>query len=1354
MTIVPKKKFKLGVLITLILLGLMALILATVAGTLGSESGVNVIQQKYGKLDFKNRTFTPDIDSNLAAEFVTKKDKNGKIAISYKELFKDSNRTMKKFKLDGDFVLSSETKEIELEYKYRETLHKKNKKVKFKVDWKNILFGTDENDKEVFSIKKATLAENPKYSTIKKAINSRNSILKNKFDISEYDLVTNNENEPLFLDKDEIMEYKGAQFNKLKADINKSTGLHLYMKNDKPSNKVYQIRQYEIDDNKRILKKLDVIKKGGLFDVSSLQEKYMEIYKYDTDSIQQEYNPTDIYKKNEIEDVQGSVYLYLVGEGKVKAKFILKYEFEYDTNKYNEDFLKLAKTSETRFVSKNSKINISQYELLNKNFNEEKFRPSKTKDETNVGYELEGTFIGLDPVIDNEIEITKTKEYKITFKYIRKEKTLTLQSENGAELESADYARLGLNRTYKFGDKINLPALDKTTSGKDFSHWEIQEGKFKGTKVQAGEFIFNEKYLDSETLVLKAVVSEDITKIDVNIKLLFEKLDGEYEEVHTAQLEKPTGEKWNLEDVADITDYTKTVGNPFTAEFDKYDFNKEKTLEDANITEDAGKFEYKVTEKSVTAKVYFSRQKTKVTVNVYKENKGNYEKAGSKELDKEYKAGEEIDVTEYTKTTGNTITGIDDEVYEFNSEETTKVGVTKNVDNKYIFAIKNKDSKEVNMYFSKRLVEVNAQIFTEDLNAEETQANGHSEKSEKPIGGPISGKFKAGTIIDLTAYTKKSGNPVTGVNFTGFKFDKTKTLEDGDINEEGGEFKYRAKGKTTKVLKFYFSRLRGTVTPINAKASEGTATLPATFTTVFGQKLDANLKSSTFTLNSKHPVTNQHFKSTFRGWSLKANDNKVLDFAEFKLNDELYFDESLKLYSRWNAIETDVYAETMFETSEGKPEEDPSTFTDGISEGYVVGSNKFKIAVVKIPFDGQDGMVIDNSALIDSTFNLINEKDPFRKEQVKLKNNTGELKFSETNLLFKYDVYRKLVKFKYNYAWTYEIANTGEASILYKIYKYGQSYTKVYAPDYGRYKKSDGEFEFSNWSFFTYWTTDPNEIENYYPKYFRKETISKADGPSDDSMINSKFFEYEFESNTKYSLVNLYTTYDYTRFIHKEISVYGEDSDVGTNRIVSYSSVNLDRNYTEGDKVKIRELMSNYKYTSFLSNLSEEYFSPPYYGLHAVGDNAFDESGGVDIEVDGKKVDKDFEYTIKPFISEDIKVTYHKLKRGRLTLNMTNSGYTGEIPNTRHRVIGSNPAVLEYKIGDYLQQEDEPKLGPKNGKEFDGWYYKQGSSEYKFYFGETSSYSDPNDPISVPEEYAYYRLYDGQDRTLYPKWKT
>ena len=416
MTIVPKKKFKLGVLITLILLGLMALILATVAGTLGSESGVNVIQQKYGKLDFKNRTFTPDIDTNLAAEFATKKDKNGKIAISYKELFKDSNRTMKKFKLDGDFVLSSETKEIELEYKYRETLHKKNKKVKFKVDWKNILFGTDENDKEVFSIKKATLAENPKYSTITKAINSRNSILKNKFDISEYDLVTNNENEPLFLDKDEIMGYKGAQFNKLKADINKSTGLHLYMKNDKPSNKVYQIRQYEIDDNKRILKKLDVIKKGGLFDVSSLQEKYMEIYKYDTDSIQQEYNPTDIYKKNEIEDVQGSVYLYLVGEGKVKAKFILKYEFEYDANKYNEDFLKLAKTSETRFVSKNSKINISQYELLNKNFNEEKFRPSKTKDETNVGYELEGTFIGMDPVIDNEIEITKTKEYKITFK--------------------------------------------------------------------------------------------------------------------------------------------------------------------------------------------------------------------------------------------------------------------------------------------------------------------------------------------------------------------------------------------------------------------------------------------------------------------------------------------------------------------------------------------------------------------------------------------------------------------------------------------------------------------------------------------------------------------------------------------------------------------------------------------------------------------------------------------------------------------------------------------------------------------------------------------------------------------------
>jgi len=1352
MTIIPKKKFKLGVLITLILLGLMAIILATVAGTLGSESGINVIQQKYGKLDLKNRIFTPDIDNNLATELATKKDKNGKVAISYKELFKDSNRTMKKFKLDGDFVLSSETKEIELEYKYRETLHKKNKKIKFKVNWKNILFGTDENDKEIFSIKKSTISENPKYSTIKKAINSRNSVLKDKFDLEKYDLVTNTSNDPLFLDKDEIMEYKGNQSNKLKTKLNNSTGLRLYMKNDNPSNKVYQIRQYEIDDNKRILKGIDLVNKGGIYDVSGLQDKYMEIYKYDTDSTQQEYKPEDIYKKNEIEDIQGSVYLYLVGEGKVKARFILKYEFEYDTNKYNEDFLKLARRDETRFVSKNSKIDVSQYELLNKHFNEDKFIPNKTKDEINVGYELEGAFIGMDPIVDNELEITKTKEYRLTFKYIRKDKTLKLQNENGVDLESSDYTRLGLNRTYKFGTKIDMPALDKTTSGKDFLYWEIQEGKFKGTKVEAGEFILNEKYLDSETIVLKAVVGEGTTNIDVNIKLLFEKLDGEYEEVHTAKLENPTGEKWKLDDKADISEYVKTVGNPFTADFDKFDFNKEKTLEDTNITEESGKYNYKVTEKTGTAKVYFNRQKTKVTVNILKENNGNFEKAGSKELDKEYKAGEEIDVTEYTKTTGNTITGIDDEEYEFNSEETTKVGVIKNADNKYIFKVENKSSKEVNIYFSKRLIEVNAQIYTEDLNAEETQANGHSEKSEKSIEGPINGKFKAGTAIDLTPYTKKSGNPVAGVNFTGFKFDKTNTLEDGDIKEEGGEFTYKVKGKTTKILKFYFSRLRGTVTPINAKASEGTATLPAAFATIFGQKLDANLKCSDFILNSKHPVTNEHFKSKFRGWSLKANDNKVLDFAEFKLNDELYFDESLKMYSRWNAIETDVYAETMFETSEGNPEEDPSKFTDGISEGYVVGSNKFKIAVVKIPFDGQDGMLIDNSALIDSTFNLINEKAPFRKEQTKLTNNLSEVYFSETNLLFKYDVYRKLVKFKYNYAWTYRDANTDEETILYKRYKYGQSYTKVYAPDYGRYKKSDGEFEFSNWSFFQYWTTDPNDIENY-PKHFRKEAISKSDGPIDDSMINSKFFEYEFESNTKYSLVNLYTTYDYTRFIPKEISVYGEDSAVGTNKIVHYGSVTLSKNYTEGEKVKIRELMDNYKYKSYLNNLSEDYFSPPYYGLDAVGDNAFDESGGIDIEVDGKKVDKDFEYTVKPFISE-IKVTYRKLKRGRLTLNMTNSGYTGEISNTRHRVVGSNPIVLEYKVGDYLRQEDEPKLGPKNGKEFDGWYYKEGSSEYKFYFGDTSSYSDPNDPISTPEEYPYYRLYNGQDRTLYPKWKT
>lgn len=1354
MTIIPKKKFKIGVLITLILLGLMTLILATVAGTLGSESGINVIQQKYGKLDLKNRIFTPDIDNNLAAELATKKDKNGKVAISYKELFKDSNRTMKKFKLDGDFVLSSETKEIELEYKYRETLHKKNKKIKFKVNWKNILFGTDENDKEIFSIKKSTISENPKYSTIKKAINSRNSVLNDKFDLEKYDLVTNTSNDPLFLDKDEIMEYKGNQSNKLKTKLNNSTGLRLYMKNDNPSNKVYQIRQYEIDDNKRILKGLDVVNKGGIYDVSGLQDKYMEIYKYDTDSTQQEYKPEDIYKKNEIEDIQGSVYLYLVGEGKVKARFILKYEFEYDTNKYNEDFLKLARRDETRFVSKNSKIDVSQYELFNKHFNEDKFIPNKTKDEINVGYELEGAFIGMDPIVDNELEITKTKEYRLTFKYIRKEKTLKLQNENGVDLESSDYTRLGLNKTYKFGAKIDMPALDKTTSGKDFLYWEIQEGKFKGTKVEAGEFILNEKYLDSETIVLKAVVGEGTTNIDVNIKLLFEKLDGEYEEVHTAKLENPTGEKWKLDDKADISEYVKTVGNPFTADFDKFDFNKEKTLEDTNIIEESGKYNYKVTEKTGIAKVYFKRQKTKVTLNILKENNGSFEKAGSKELDKEYKAGEEIDVTEYTKTTGNIITGIDDEEYEFNSEETTKVGVIKNADNKYIFKVENKSSKEVNIYFSKRLIEVNAQIYTEDLNVEETQADGHSEKSEKSIEGPINGKFKAGTVIDLTPYTKKSGNPVAGVNFIGFKFDKTKTLEDGDINEESGEFEYRAKGKTTKVLKFYFSRLRGTVTPINAKASEGTATLPDTFATIFGQKLDASLKPSNFTLNSKHPVTNQHFQSKFRGWSLKANDNKVLDFAEFKLNDELYFDESLKLYSRWNAIEADVYAETMFETSEGKPEEDPSTFTDGISEGYVVGSNKYVIDVAKLQFDGQDSTAINKNKLIDSTFNLVQEKAPFRKEQTKLTNNLSEVYFSENNLLFKFNIYRKIVKFKYNYAWTYEDANDPyDNTIFFKKYKYGQSYKYLSAPDYGKYRKENGVDEFTNWSFFKYWTTDPNDIKDY-PTHFRKEAISKADGPSHDSMINSKFFEYELESNTNYSLANLYTTYDYARFVHTTIQVYGENKSPGSDGTEYYTSVTVDKGKEEGMKTTIGELMNTPEYKYYLKCLSEDSLRPPYYGLSAVDGNAFDESGGVDIKLNGKKVNKDFEYTIEPFINK-IEVTYHKLKRGRLTLDMTNSGYTGEIPNTRHRVTGSNPVVLEYKVGDYLEGKDEPKLGQKNGKEFDGWYYKKNGNEYKFSFGARSSYLvDPDAGTSEYEDCDDYYMYNGQNYTLHPKWYT
>ncbi len=1345
MTIKPKKKFKVGVLITLILLGLMALILATVAGTLGSESGINVIQQKYGKLDFKNRTFTPDIDNNLAAELATKKDKNGKVAISYKELFKDSNRTMKKFKLDGDFVLSSETKEIELEYKYRETLHKKNKKIKFKVNWKNILFGTDENDKEIFSIKKSTISENPKYSTIKKAINSRNSVLKDKFDLEKYDLVTNTLNDPLFLDKDEIMEYKGNQSNKLKTKLNNSTGLRLYMKNDNPSNKVYQIRQYEIDDNKRILKGLDVVNKGGIYDVSGLQDKYMEIYKYDTNSTQQEYKPEDIYKKNEIEDIQGSVYLYLVGEGKVKARFILKYEFEYDTNKYNEDFLKLARRDETRFVSKNSKIDISQYELLNKHFNEDKFIPNKTKDEINVGYELEGAFIGMDPIVDNELEITKTKEYRLTFKYIRKEKTLKLQNENGVDLESSDYTRLGLNKTYKFGAKIDMPALDKTTSGKDFLYWEIQEGKFKGTKVEAGEFILNEKYLDSETIVLKAVVGEGTTNIDVNIKLLFEKLDGEYEEVHTAKLENPTGEKWKLDDKADISEYVKTVGNPFTADFEKFDFNREKTLEDTNITEESGKYNYKVTEKTGTAKVYFKRQKTKVTVNILKENNGNFEKAGSKELDKEYKAGEEIDVTEYTKTTGNIITGIDDEEYEFNSEETTKVGVIKNADNKYIFKVENKSSKEVNIYFSKRLIEVNAQIYTEDLNSDETSPNGYSEKSEKTLLGTVDGKFKAGAVIDLTAYTKKAGNPVTGVEFTGFKFNKVETLKDSEIKEESGEFTYRVKGKIAKNLKFYFMRLRGTVTPINAKSAEGTTNLPASFESVFGQKLDSNLKASTFVHNSKHPVTNANFQSKFRGWSLKANDNNTLDLSDFRVNKETYFEESLKLYSRWHAIEADVYAEVQFETTEGKPDIDPAKFTDGITEGYVSVSNKYVIDVAKLQFDGQDAMAIDKNKLMDSTFDLVREKAPFRKEQTKLTNNLSEVYFSETNLLFKYNIYRKIVKFKFNYA--DDDNGHGDPVTDSVKYKYGQipDYMPI-APDYCSLN------DYSNYAEFAYWTLDSKEINDDYPLHYRRtDTSAKFDS---NQIIDPELFNYAFEENTFNSLVNLYTTYGRLRYLKKNIDIYAED--IINSTINRLTSITVDTRGDEGAYTNFAKLTSEFDYKHYLEHHSLNLHGRDYNGLYAVGGNIFDETAGVDYEYRGQSVGKNDSIQMHPF-GNKLKVTYHKRKRGRLTLNMSGSGYSGIIPKTRHRIEGSNPAVLEYKIGDYLRKDDEPILEPKNGKKFKGWYYKKTDNnnviyKYTFYFGNTTGYTDPDDP-SVYEEVWDYYYYNGENYELYPEWE-
>ena len=75
-----------------------------------------------------------------------------------------------------------------------------------------------------------------------------------------------------------------------------------------------------------------------------------------------------------------------------------------------------------------------------------------------------------------------------------------------------------------------------------------------------------------------------------------------------------------------------------------------------------------------------------------------------------------------------------------------------------------------------------------------------------------------------------------------------------------------------------------------------------------------------------------------------------------------------------------------------------------------------------------------------------------------------------------------------------------------------------------------------------------------------------------------------------------------------------------------------------------------------------------------------------------------------------------------------------------------------YKIGDYLSSEDQPTLESKNGKIFDGWYYKSNGSERKFMFGDVSYYV--NEETHENEEWSDYSQYNGESLTLYPKWFT
>ena len=547
MTLISRNALKKSVTAIFSILVILSIMLAIITLIAATGRDLQVKKTEYGLLDLRNKEFTPYIDDIMAKEIIGRRsggtDKQDP-RIRYSEILENVNKSLRRYsletigtaKLDNDFfTLTKENQYIDLNVKLKRTLSKKYRKVRFRINWKNIVFGIAEKDgeeREVVAINRDRLKEEAHFDVIDKAYQARKEMKATTVDdISDYDMVVHDKN-PLLVRKGKIKTDK-IDKDKIKKYIDSMNGsFKLYRKDSKPEDKEVTVRVYELNDEGSYLVDLEIVKKGESF---KLNEKYKgdcgNWFAYPdsrTPAFDDEY---EIDPDKNITDIISNTYVYGVMNGYEPVKLTVKHNFEFDTNKYDDKVIELTRKTEVFIVKKGEVLNIEQYDVFNENFNEDYFKPIQSGyKRKSIGYNLVKTTVRAgDGVAEETNELQKKtgiKNYEVSFYYNRKEIEIEAYNDQGNKIE--DLEKLGLKgNKYKFGDEMYIN--DNTVPYGTFKRWKTESGNVKN-EITQGRAVLDENFIGSNRLILRAeVVKEEPPKVSIIIDYYVEKEKDEYE---------------------------------------------------------------------------------------------------------------------------------------------------------------------------------------------------------------------------------------------------------------------------------------------------------------------------------------------------------------------------------------------------------------------------------------------------------------------------------------------------------------------------------------------------------------------------------------------------------------------------------------------------------------------------------------------------------------------------------------------------------------------------------------------------------------------------------------------------------